>query len=136
MGTVLSGGQKQQVLIARALYQEPCMLLLDEATSHLDIGREKAVNVAIRATHMTRIVVAHRPETIRSADRVIAIEKGRLARDWQLPSDTGLPLRANPEYAKPGQAGPAWFAEPTETMPAADDPPRPDVSKPITATEI
>ena len=73
MGTVLSGGQKQRVLIARALYREPSLLLLDEATSHLDLGREKDVIAAVRGTHVTRLIVAHRPETIRSADRVIEI---------------------------------------------------------------
>jgi ATP-binding cassette subfamily B protein RaxB len=78
MGTTLSGGQKQRVLIARALYRQPSILLLDEATSHLDVNREKSVNDAIRATHMTRIIIAHRPETIRSADRIIVIDKGKV----------------------------------------------------------
>ena len=66
MGTVLSGGQKQRVLIARALYRQPSLLLLDEATSHLDAANEKAVSAAIRATQVTRIIIAHREETIRS----------------------------------------------------------------------
>ena len=73
MGTVLSGGQKQRVLIARALYRRPCILLLDEATSHLDVRREQEVNEALRYVRATRIVIAHRPETIRAADRVISI---------------------------------------------------------------
>ena len=51
------------------------MLLLDEATSDLDVGNEKLVNAAIRATRVTRIIVAHRPETIRSADRVINLDE-------------------------------------------------------------
>jgi ATP-binding cassette subfamily B protein RaxB len=75
MGTVLSGGQKQRVLIARALYRNPGVLLLDEATSHLDLVNEQAVSAAIRATQVTRIIVAHRPETIRSADRVIDLDR-------------------------------------------------------------
>lgn len=74
MGTVLSGGQKQRLLIARALYRQPAVLLLDEATSHLDVTNEKLVSAAIRATKLTRIIVAHRPETIRSADRVIDLD--------------------------------------------------------------
>lgn len=74
MGTVLSGGQKQRVLIARALYRQPSLLLLDEATSHLDADNEKAVSAAIRATHVTRIIIAHRMETIRSTERVIHLE--------------------------------------------------------------
>ena len=74
MGTVLSGGQKQRVLLARALYKRPKILLLDEATSHLDLAREKQVSEAIRHLKMTRVIVAHRPETIASADRVISLE--------------------------------------------------------------
>ena len=74
MGTVLSGGQKQRVLLARALYKRPKILLLDEATSHLDLPREKLVSEAIRHLNMTRVIVAHRPETIATADRVISLE--------------------------------------------------------------
>ncbi|MCW5698734.1 MAG: ATP-binding cassette domain-containing protein, partial [Rhodospirillales bacterium] len=81
MGTALSGGQKQRVLIARALYNEPSILLFDEATSHLDVGREKAVNAAIRSADVTRISAAHRPETIRSSDRVIVLDKGKILDD-------------------------------------------------------
>ena len=75
MGTVLSGGQKQRLLIARALYRNPGVLLLDEATSHLDLMNEKLVSAAIRATKLTRIIIAHRPETIRTADRVINLDE-------------------------------------------------------------
>jgi ATP-binding cassette, subfamily B, bacterial CvaB/MchF/RaxB len=74
MGTVLSGGQKQRVLLARALYKEPKILLLDEATSHLDVVREKQVSDAIRQLNLTRVIVAHRPETIASADRVFYLD--------------------------------------------------------------
>lgn len=81
MGTMLSGGQKQRVLIARALYHRPLILLLDEATSHLDVQRESAVSTAIRNTHVTRVIVAHRPETIGSADRVITLNRGKLVRN-------------------------------------------------------
>jgi len=78
MGTVLSGGQKQRVLIARALYRQPGVLLLDEATSHLDVTRERAVNRALRAMRLTRVVIAHRPETIRASDRVLELRGGRM----------------------------------------------------------
>jgi len=81
MGTVLSGGQKQRVLIARALYREPVLMLLDEATSHLDVARERQVNAAIRELPMTRIIVAHRRETILSADRIVVLDKGRIVAD-------------------------------------------------------
>jgi ABC-type bacteriocin/lantibiotic exporter with double-glycine peptidase domain len=78
MGTVLSGGQKQRVVIARALYRQPSILLLDEATSHLDIDREKQVNVSFGEMQITRIVIAHRPETIRMSGRVVTLEQGRI----------------------------------------------------------
>lgn len=78
MGAALSGGQKQRILLARALYKRPRILMLDEATSHLDLEREQAVNEAIRALRITRIIVAHRPQTIASADRVITLSGGRL----------------------------------------------------------
>ena len=79
MGAALSGGQKQRVLIARALYRRPAVLLLDEATSHLDVEREHAVNNALGDMRLTRIVVAHRPETIQASKRVITLEKGVVA---------------------------------------------------------
>lgn len=81
MGTALSGGQKQRILLARALYKRPRILFLDEATSHLDIARETMVNEAIKNLEITRVIVAHRPETIASADRVIVLDNGRVARD-------------------------------------------------------
>jgi ATP-binding cassette subfamily B protein RaxB len=71
MGTTLSGGQRQRVLLARALYKAPRILLLDEATSSLDTGLEKQINQAVARLSLTRLIVAHRPETIRSADRVV-----------------------------------------------------------------
>jgi ATP-binding cassette, subfamily B, bacterial CvaB/MchF/RaxB len=73
MGTALSGGQKQRLLLARALYRNPQILVLDEATSHLDIELERAINHAIQNFSMTRIVIAHRPETIASCDVVIRL---------------------------------------------------------------
>jgi ATP-binding cassette subfamily B protein RaxB len=56
----------------------PSLLLLDEATSQLDVNLEKTVNAAIRQTRVTRVIVAHRPETIKSADRVIELRGGRV----------------------------------------------------------
>ena len=69
LGSGLSGGQKQRLLLARALYKQPSVLALDEATSHLDIGNEQAVNAVLAQMPLTRIVIAHRPETIASAQR-------------------------------------------------------------------
>ena len=77
MGTILSGGQKQRVLLARALYRHPRILLLDEATSHLDVAKEKLVSEAVTKLRITRVVVAHRPETIRSMNRVLYLIAGK-----------------------------------------------------------
>ncbi|WP_427185449.1 peptidase domain-containing ABC transporter [Bordetella bronchialis] len=79
MGSALSGGQKQRILLARALYKRPAFLLLDEATSNLDIACERQVNAAVRALPMTRIIIAHRPETIASANRVLCLERGTIS---------------------------------------------------------
>lgn len=98
MGTVLSGGQKQRVLIARALYFRPGILLLDEATSHLDVGREKEVNAAVRANQVTRIIVAHRPQTIRASDRVIGLDQGKVVQDFQVLSDDDAVTLSRPTY--------------------------------------
>jgi len=76
MGSTLSGGQKQRVLIARALYRRPRMLSVDEGTSHLDRENERAVNAALSQLAITRLVVAHRPEPLRAAGRVIPLEGG------------------------------------------------------------
>jgi len=85
IGSTLSGGQKQRVLLARALYKQPRILILDEATSHLDIMNERAVNEAIKDMKLTRIVVAHRPETIAMASRVIVLDRGKALRDLEMP---------------------------------------------------
>lgn len=77
-GIGLSGGQKQRILLARALYHRPRMLVLDEATSHLDVGNERSVNATVQALALTRVIVAHRPETIAMAGRVVVLEAGRL----------------------------------------------------------
>ena len=81
MGASLSGGQKQRLLLARALYKRPQVLLLDEATSALDVERERVVNQNIRKLNLTRVIVAHRPETIASASRVVVLNDGRVTQD-------------------------------------------------------
>lgn len=101
MGSSLSGGQKQRILLARALYRQPRILLLDEATSHLDVTNEQVVNAAVRNLDITRLIVAHRPETIASADRVLLMEHGRIARELVPPRST---LGGPPAELHPGRA--------------------------------
>lgn len=73
LGSGLSGGQKQRLLLARALYKQPRVLALDEATSHLDTTNERAVTAAIAHLPLTRIIIAHRAETIAGAQRVVQL---------------------------------------------------------------
>lgn len=77
MGSGLSGGQKQRVFLARALYKRPELLIMDEGTSHLDLPTEAAVSEAIHRLGITRLIIAHRPETIRRATRVLSLFNGR-----------------------------------------------------------
>ncbi len=83
MGAALSGGQKQRLLLARALYRRPKLLFLDESTSHLDAQSERDVNERLSRLSMTLIVVAHRRETIRHADRVVRIGPSDNGMDFQ-----------------------------------------------------
>lgn len=75
MGSNISGGQKQRILLARALYKQPKLLIFDEATSHLDAVTEKYIIQQLDRSQLTRIHVAHRAETIASAQRVVTLEK-------------------------------------------------------------
>lgn len=82
-GVELSGGQKQRLLIARAIYKNPDLLFLDEATSSLDAVNEKVISDKIQAIQAgkTLIIAAHRLSTVRNADRILYMEKGRIVED-------------------------------------------------------
>jgi ATP-binding cassette subfamily B protein RaxB len=73
-GSSLSGGQQQRILLARALYRNPRILFLDEATSHLDIDTERHILDRLARSGITIISVAHRPDVLARADRIIQIE--------------------------------------------------------------
>ncbi len=77
MGSSLSGGQKQRLLLARALYRKPKILFLDEATSHLDIILEKKITKMINSLNITRVIIAHRPQTIAMVDEIYYLQPGK-----------------------------------------------------------
>ena len=74
----ISGGQKQRLMIARAVAPKPAILILDEATSALDNKTQKQVSEALDRLKCTRIVIAHRLSTIRNCDRILLIDKGTI----------------------------------------------------------
>lgn len=78
MGSALSGGQVQRLMLARAIYQQPSLLVLDEATSHLDINTEQAVNNSLKQMKIPCLMVAHRPQTVLNADRILMLTPGGL----------------------------------------------------------
>jgi ATP-binding cassette subfamily B protein len=80
MGVRLSGGEEQRLQLARAIYRDPRVLFLDEATSHLDAALERAITEALQreAAGRTLVVVAHRLSTVRRADHIVVLEKGRV----------------------------------------------------------
>jgi ATP-binding cassette subfamily B protein RaxB len=82
MGSSLSGGQIQRIVMARALYRGPRILLLDEATSHLDDENERIINSAVRSLPIARVIIAHRRSTIDMADRILPI--------WPRPAATAV----------------------------------------------
>jgi ATP-binding cassette, subfamily B, bacterial CvaB/MchF/RaxB len=104
MGSVLSSGQKQRLLLARALYRRPRILLLDEATSHLDLERETAVNAALARLGLTRVIVAHRPESIAGADRLVVLAGGRIVQTIRRSDALPRGAHGNPASAPSGCA--------------------------------
>lgn len=73
LGVALSGGQKQRVLLARALYRKPQVLFLDEAFDQLDLAREQEISERLRKLDIGIVIVSHRPDTIRSVDRIVRL---------------------------------------------------------------
>lgn len=86
-GSMLSGGQRQRIAIARALYRSPSLLVLDEATSALDTDTETAIQETLASLRgkVTIVLVAHRLTTVKIADRIVVMERGRIAEtgSWQ-----------------------------------------------------
>ena len=77
----ISGGQKQRLMIARAVAPKPRLLILDEATSALDNITQRKVSEALDRMRCTRIVIAHRLSTIKQCDRIVVIDEGRIVED-------------------------------------------------------
>jgi ATP-binding cassette subfamily C protein len=77
-GGAFSGGQRQRMLIARALAGRPRILLLDEATSSLDNLSQRVITENLGQLGMTRVVVAHRLSTMVDADRILVVDRGRV----------------------------------------------------------
>ena len=80
-GGGFSGGQKQRMLIARALIAKPDIIFFDEATSALDNISQKQVSDNLDQLHCTRVIIAHRLSTIRHCDRIIVIDKGKIVEE-------------------------------------------------------
>jgi ATP-binding cassette subfamily B protein RaxB len=94
MGVALSSGQRQRILLARALYRDPDALFLDEGTSHLDEENEARIVEMIAILGITRVVISHRPAIIQRADFVLRFEGGKLIRQDR-------PMRGGADSATP-----------------------------------
>ena len=77
----ISGGQKQRLMIARAIAPKPKILMFDEATSALDNITQKQVSDSLDSLKCTRVIIAHRLSTIKNCDRIIVLDGGRIVED-------------------------------------------------------
>lgn len=93
MGVALSSGQRQRILLARALYRDPDALFLDEGTSHLDEENEARIVEMIAVLSITRVVISHRPALIERADIVLRFENGKVVREDRRAIPRGLETR-------------------------------------------
>ena len=80
MGTALSAGQRQRVMLARALYRDPDALFLDEGTANLDEENERAIANMLTGLPITRVIIAHRPALVERADIVFRLVDGKIER--------------------------------------------------------
>jgi ATP-binding cassette subfamily C protein len=89
--STISGGQRQRVLIARALVEKPKLLLLDEATSALDSVAQTQVLEGLQGMKATRLVIAHRLDTVRKADRIVVLDAGKIVQVGSYVELAGIP---------------------------------------------
>lgn len=97
---MLSGGQRQRLLLARAIYRAPKVLMLDEATSHLDSQNEARVNAGINSLGATRVSIAHRPESLLAAQRIVVLHAGTVAQEFTQPQFLAM-LQGSMAKSKP-----------------------------------
>lgn len=99
MGAALSAGERQRILLARALYRDPDALFLDEGTANLDPAAEGHITQMIASLPITRVVIAHRPALVERADIVLEVSQGRIAIRRQGAADSRASQVASPSLS-------------------------------------